>query len=57
MASTTTIKELITLRISPRMRDEFRSIAERDDETVSAVIRELLRRGLEQKRESSSSNA
>ena len=43
-------KTLVTIRVSPRIADEVRSIAERDDESQSTVIRRLLKRGLEQER-------
>lgn len=40
-------KELVTLRVPRKAMDEVRSIAAREDESQSAIIRRLLRRGLQ----------
>jgi hypothetical protein len=43
-------KELVTLRVNRATLAEVRSIAADEDESTSAVIRRLLRRGLEHER-------
>lgn len=44
-------KEILTLRVPRHLSDEVRSVAERDGETQSCVLRRLLRIGLEQERQ------
>jgi predicted transcriptional regulator len=48
MASPNT--EPVSVRVSPEISAEIRSIAEREQESPSTIIRRALRRGLEQER-------
>ena len=45
--ATPTEKELLTIRAPRQICDEVRSIATREGETQSTIVRRLLRRGLE----------
>jgi hypothetical protein len=40
-------KELITIRVPRKLGDELRSVATREGETQSTIVRRLIRRGLE----------
>lgn len=51
-----TAKELLTLRVSPKLREEARAIARREGETTSMVLRRLLRRGLKVGRQTTNDN-
>jgi hypothetical protein len=45
-------KELVTLRVPRALVDEVRTIAERESESQSTVLRRLLRKGLSTERRS-----
>ena len=49
---TPTEKTLITFRLPRTVRDEVRQLAEREDESQSAVVRRLIRVGLRIERRS-----
>ena len=48
MASPNT--ESVAVRVAPQIASEIRSIAEREQESASTILRRVLRRGLEQER-------
>jgi predicted transcriptional regulator len=52
MPSSSDAKTLFTFRVSPRVAAEVRTIAQREDETQSTIVRRLIRVGLATERRS-----
>ena len=52
MADTPSTKHRYMVGLTPRLNVEVRTIAEREDESVSAILRRLIRNGLDAERRS-----